>query len=57
MMQTKHIIIETDNSCDFEDSLNKASQEYNVFATQTHIKLINNIVVYFAVIFYKEVGK
>ena len=56
-MKTKHIVIETDDSSNFEDNLNKASQEYNVFATQTHIKVINNVVVYFAVIFYKEVHK
>ena len=51
---TKHFIRTAHNAATFEAEMDKVSKEQNVFASQTHVNLVNGSLVYTAVIFAKD---
>ena len=56
-MITKIKTIESDNLVVFESKINIANMTHNVFATQTHVTMILDKLVYTAVLFYREESK
>jgi len=51
---TKHIIVQDDCKERFAESLDKASEDNKVFATQTHVTNISGRMWYTAVCFVRE---
>lgn len=54
---TKNLIVQTDKSAqDFQEQMNTINSELGkkVFATQTHLTVVNDVLVYTAVFFVHE---
>jgi hypothetical protein len=52
-MANKVLILESTSKETLQEQINDHCQVLDVFATQTHINSINNMLIYSAVLFYK----
>jgi len=52
-MKTKIMVVESEDIQDFQKQVNNANDLFNVFATQSHVTMVLDKLVYTAVIFFR----